>query len=400
MKRVLIIGSGDAGVILANHLDTREFDVTIVDKSELHYYQPWFLYVAFKGSRRKIWKPNADLLKPGITFVQDEIREVNLDQKKAYGTRRLIYEYDYVVIATGTSPDPDSIPGLRAIYDEYGDYHSSFKNSYKLWTHIKNFKGGTIAIGQASPTCKCPPSLLEGAFQLEEYLNKKGLKSRSKIKFFTPYPRPYPAEPMNRVVEPLVRERGIEVIPFFDVDNVDVGHKTINSLEGDSITYDLPIIVPPCKGTRMKIVPEDLQDEDRFIKVDNRRATIKGYSDAYAIGDCNTIPTSKTGVTAHLEAMAVAHQLNGEYGEFNGRINCPFDTAYGKATFVIADFENPTVPYPPTRLKHMMKMSMARIYWMTLKGRADIIFDKYFDWTNPAKLNKKYAPLYPEQQDT
>ena len=104
-------------------VDTREFDVTIVDKSELHYYQPWFLYVAFKGSRRKIWKPNADLLKPGITFVQDEIREVNLDQKKAYGTRRLIYEYDYVVIATGTSPDPDSIPGLRAIYDECGDYH-------------------------------------------------------------------------------------------------------------------------------------------------------------------------------------------------------------------------------------------------------------------------------------
>jgi hypothetical protein len=43
---------------------------------------------------------------------------------------------------------------------------------------------------------------------------------------------------------------------------------------------------------------------------------------------------------------------------------------------------------------------MARIYWMTLKGRADIIFDKYFDWTNPAKLNKKYAPLYPEQQAT
>ncbi|MEM0138573.1 MAG: FAD/NAD(P)-binding oxidoreductase [Thermoplasmatales archaeon] len=394
MKKVLIVGSGDAGVILANHLNARDFDVTVVDKSELHYYQPWFLYVAFKGSKRKIWKPNADLFKPGVTFVRDEIKEINLDQRKAYGTRRVSYEYDYIVIATGTMPDPDVIPGLRSIYDEYGDYHTSVKNSYKLWTHIKNFKGGTIAIGQSSPTCKCPPSLLEGAFQLEEYLSKKGLKSKTKIKFFTPFPRPYPAEPMNRVVEPLVKQRGIEVIPFFDVDNVDVENKVINSLEGDSVKYDLPIIVPPCRGTNIKIVPDGVQDEDRFIKVDNRKTNIKGYDDAFAIGDCNTIPTSKTGVTAHLEAVTVAHLLNGEYGEFNGRINCPFDTAYGKATFVIADFNNPTVPYPPTRLKHFMKMSMARIYWMTLKGRADFIFDRYFEMTNPEKLNKKYSPMY------
>ncbi len=391
MKKVLIIGGGGGGLILANHLDTNEYDVTVVDKSDLHFYQPWFLYIAFKGSKRKISRPIGELVKPGVNFVKDEINAVNLDERKVYGTKKGIYNYDYLAIATGTSPDPDSIPGLRQIYDEYGDYHTSVWNSEKLWSHVSKFKGGTIAIGQASPTCKCPPSLLEGAFLLEEHLRKVGLKEKSKIVFFTPFQRAYPAEPMNKVVEPFVKERGIEVMPFFDVDTIDVQNKTINSLEGDSLKYDLPVIVPPCKGPKLKIVPETVQDEDRFIKADKKYMKITGYDDAFAIGDCNTLPTSKTGVTAHLEAMAVSEIIQGRYAEFNGRINCPFDTAYGKATFVIADYNNPVVPYPPTKVKHLMKMSMARIYWMTLMGTADPIFDQFFNYTRPEKLNKKYA---------
>lgn len=390
MKKVLVIGGGGAGLILANHLDTNEYDVTVVDKSDLHYYQPWFLYIAFKGSKRKISRPTGSLLRPGVKFVQDEIHTINLDERKVYGSRKGIYTYDYLVIATGTTPDPDVVPGLRQIYNEYGDYHSNVWNSEKLWSHVSKFKGGTIAIGQASPITKCPPSLLEGAFLLEEHLREAGIKEKTKIVFFTPFPRAYPAEPMNRVVEPLVKERGIEVMTFFDLDTIDVEKKTITSIEGDSLTYDLPIIVPPHKGTNIKIIPDTVQDEDRFIKADKKYMNIIGYDDAFAVGDCNTLPTSKTGVTAHLEAMAVSEIIQGRYAEFSGRINCPFDTAYGKATFVIADYNNPAVPYPPTRLKHIMKMSMARIYWMTLMGTADPIFDQFFNFTRPEKLSKKY----------
>ncbi len=395
MDKVLIVGGGAGGIILANSLDTKDYSITVVDKDEYHYYQPWYLYVAFKGSKNKISRPIskqiASLLKPGIRYVKDEITEINLDERKAYGSFRITYDYDYIIIATGTSPDPDVIPGLRDIYNEYGDYHTNIQNSMKLWNHIKNFNGGTVALGQASPTCKCPPSLLEGAFQLEEYLNKKGLKNKTKIKFFTPFPRAYPAEPMNKVVEPMVEQRGIEVMPFFDLDTVDTKAKVLNSIEGDSINYDLPIIVPPCRGTKIKILPEGIQDADRFIISDKYTMKIKGYDNAFAVGDANNLPTSKTGVTAHLEAKVVADIIQGKFSKFSGRINCPFDTAYGKATFVIADYNNPVVPYPPSKTKHFMKMTMARIYWMTLKGYADQIFDFYFDFTNPAKLNEKYA---------
>ncbi|MEM4395267.1 MAG: NAD(P)/FAD-dependent oxidoreductase, partial [Thermoplasmata archaeon] len=201
----------------------------------------------------------------------------------------------------------------------------------------------------------------------------------------------YPAEPINRIVEPILKERGIEVIPFFNVDSVDPVNKKIISLEGEEISYDFPAIVPPCKGVKIKYEPDNVLDDDRFVKVDKYVMKIVGFDDAFALGDTNNLPTSKTGVTAHLEAKVVADMFHGLDSKFNGRINCPFDMGYGLGTFVIADYEHPVVPYPPDRLKHLMKMMMARIYWMTLRAEIDTIFDLYFDITKPEKLLELYS---------
>ncbi|MDP8011460.1 MAG: NAD(P)/FAD-dependent oxidoreductase [Thermoplasmata archaeon] len=389
MKKVLIIGAGGGGLILANSLDTDKYDVTLIDRDIYHYYQPWFLYMAFNGSKRKIWRKIDSLIKPGITFKNEEVTEIDLDNR-AVKTNKDNHTYDYLIIGTGTNPDPSVIPGLEEINNEYGNYHSSVENANKLWNKIKDFKSGTAVLVQASPTCKCPPSPVEGMLLLEEYLNKNGLKEKTKLVFATPYPRPYPAEPMNRIVEPIMKERGIDLITFFNMESVDPKNKVINSMEGDSINYDLPIIIPPCRGAKINYKQENVIDDDRFIKADKYTMKILGYDDAFAIGDCNNLPTSKSGVTAHLQAKVVADIIDGKDSKFDGRINCPFDMAYGKGTFVIADYNHPVVPYPPTEFKHFMKISMADIYWWTLRGYVDFVFDIFFEYTKPEKLIKMY----------
>ena len=49
MKRIVILGAGTADTITANklaqELDLSEWKITIVDQSELHYYQPGFLFI-------------------------------------------------------------------------------------------------------------------------------------------------------------------------------------------------------------------------------------------------------------------------------------------------------------------------------------------------------------------
>ncbi len=389
MEEVIIVGAGAGGIILANSLDTKKFNITMLDKNSLNVFQPAFLYIAFKGAKANIVKPTHKLLKKGIKLKIEEVKKIDLINKQVI-TNISTYKYDKLIVATGSITDTNQINGLADVNKQFGDYHTSVENAKKVWENLNKFNGGTIAIGMASPTCKCPPSPLEGTFLTEEFIRRKGLKDKTKIAFFVPFPRAYPSEPMNEIVEPLLKERGIYIYTFFDVDSIDTKKKTISSIEGDIIKYDLPIIIPPHVGVKIDYNPSIVLDSDRFIKANKYTMQIEGFDDAFAIGDATAIPTAKSGVTAHLQAKTVAKILNGIDAKFDGRTNCPFDMGYGKGTFVIGSYTDPVVKYPPTRLNHFMKMMMEKIYWQSLKGTYDFMFDIYFKYTNPTKLNKKY----------
>jgi sulfide:quinone oxidoreductase len=188
---------------------------------------------------------------------------------------------------------------------------------------------------------------------------------------------------MNEVVAPILQERGIEVMTFFDVDRIDAEKRMITSIEGDEVQYDLPILIPPFIGAEITYEPADVLDESRFLIADQRTLRVKGTTTAFAIGDGTNVPTAKSGVAAHLEAQVVAKELAGESATYNGRTNCPFDLAYGKGTFVVGSFDAPVVKAPPSRLKHFMKMMFARIYWLSLRGTLEPMFRVYFRLTEP-----------------
>jgi sulfide:quinone oxidoreductase len=388
MKRVLIIGGGSGATILANTLDRKRFDVTVLSQSPVHIFQPAFLYVAFKHANTHIVRDERALLARHVRFVEERVTHIDLRARTVTtggGTR---YDYDVVVVATGVATDPAQIPGLVEVNERFGDYHSSIAQAQKLWASLDAFRGGTIVLGQSTPVIKCPPSPVEGILLAEELLRKRGLRDTTRLAFITPYPRAYPAEPMNQIVEPILRARGIEIFPFFDVDRIDPATRTIFSIEGDDVQYDLPIIIPPFVGADIIYEPANVLDANRFVVTDKRNLRIKGVDDAFAIGDATNLPTSKAGVGAHLEAKVVAEILDGAPAEFRGRTHCPVDLGYGLGTFIIGSYTAPVVKCPPSRLNHLMKMMMGHIYWWSLRGTLDPVFDWYFARTDPDRRLK------------
>ena len=382
-ERVLIVGGGDGGTILANALDKRRFDVTMLTASPKHMFQPALLYVAFKNASRDIAREQRTLLDRRVRLVHDAVKQVDLKAQVVTTASGERYEYDYVVLGTGIRTNPGEIPGLAEVNAEFGDYHSSVSQAEKLWSRLDAFQGGTIALGQSTPVIKCPPSPIEGILLTDELLRKRGLRDKTRLVFFTPYPRAYPAKPMNEVVEPILRERGIEIVPFFDVDKIDPETRTITSIEGDEIVYDLPIIIPPFIGADIAYEPANVVDASGFVIADKNTMRVKGTETAFAIGDGSTTPTSKSGVAAHLEAQAVAKIIAGEPAKYNGRTHCPLDMAFGRGTFVIGTYDAPVRKLPPTRLKHWMKMAFARFYWISLRGWLEPMFTVYFKLTEP-----------------
>lgn len=387
-SRVVIVGGGAGGTILANTLDPHKFDVTVVSDSLDHLFQPALLYVAFANAHPRAVRDESKLLKRHVQLVHDKVTLVTLAERAVTTATGQSLEYDYIVIASGMHPDPSQIPGLEDVNSRFGNYHSDIPQARKLWSSLDSFGGGTIALGQSSPIIKCPPSPLEGIFLTEELIAKRGLKDKTKLVLFTPYPRAYSAEPMNQVVQPLLEERGVEILTFFDVDRIDLDARKIYSIEGDEIEYDLPIVIPPFVGAEIAYEPAEVINTDRFVIVDKTTLRVKGFDNAFAIGDGTDLPTSKAGVGAHLEAKVVAATLAGHPATFAGRTHCPFDVGYGRGTFVIGSYDAPVVKYRPTRLKRFMKMMFERIYWMSLRGTLEPMFDAYFKLTAPKAAPK------------
>ncbi|HET7265863.1 MAG TPA: FAD-dependent oxidoreductase [bacterium] len=394
MKRVVIVGGGSGATMLANMLAQRRrrFEVTVLSKSPQHMFQPALLYVAFKNAGPNILRDERRLLDRRVRFVQEPVSRIDLAGRTVATEGGARYDYDALVVATGVRTDPSQIPGLEEVNEQFGNYHSSVAWAQKVWAGLDAFRGGTIVLGQTSPVIKCPPSPVEGMLLAEELVRRRGLRRRTRLVFISPYPRAYPAEPMNAIVEPIMRDRGIEIMPFFDVDRIDPAARTIYSIEGEEVQYDLPILIPPFVGADIAYEPAEALDANRFVVADKETLRIKGFDDAFAIGDATNLPTSKAGVGAHLEAKVVAEILDGARARFNGRTHCAVDLAYGKGTFVVGSYTAPVQHIEPSRISHMMKMMMAHIYWLSLRGWLEPMFDWYFARTDPDRRGRTAPP--------
>ena len=389
---IVVVGGGSGGTLSANLLakqlrakiQTGEVKVHLVLGSQQHIFQPGYLHVAFAGQDpAEIVREERSLVNENVQLVEEPAEGIDLKSQTVILASGKALHYDYVIVATGSVPNPKAIPGLS---EAALNFHTSPEESRRIWDVIQKFDGGHVVVGIAGVPHKCPPSPNEAAFLIDDYFRKRGIRDKMKLTFLTPYPRPYPAEPMSKVVEPLFKERGIEVVTFFNVESVDPTKKEMYSLEGESQSYDLLIMVPPHRGADV-VVKSGIGDADGWIPTDKNTMKIAGYENAYAIGDATNIPVSKTGVTAHLEAITASDNIvssihrRRELYKYNGRINCPFEMGSGKAAFVIGSYDMPVKEIHPSRIRYMMKKAFARFYWLTLSGNLDRLFGLYFGKT-------------------
>ena len=392
MKKLLILGAGTAGTMMANklsrNLNKQVWEITIVDKDEDHYYQPGFLFIPFAIYKtEQVIRPKKDFIPKGVNFLIDKIEKIEGEKNQVVLASGQILSYDVLVVATGTIPVPEETEGLKGKlwYKDIFDFYT-FEGSTRLAKKLENWEGGKLVINLAETLIKCPVAPLEFTFLADAYFTEKGMRDKVEIFYVTPLSGAFTKPKATAMLNQLMAEKNITVIPDFYMQMVDNDRKVLISYDGKEVPFDLLVSIPVNKGDEM-IEASNLGDEDglNFVPTDKHTLQSKKFENMFVIGDATNVPASKAGSVAHFEAEILTENIlsyiNGQplEAKFDGHANCFIETGFGKGTLI--DFNYTTEPLPGkfpfpivgpmdllkvTRANHYGKLAFKWVYWHIL----------------------------------
>jgi sulfide:quinone oxidoreductase len=374
--RILIVGAGMGGTIVANglarrlsnELRTGEVNLTILGTTQSHLYQPGLLYVPFGRAReQELCRKEREILDRRVNFVLDPAKVIDIEHNCVECQSGKIYRYDYLVIATGSRLAPEMVPGLSEGAHQFYD----LEGARKLRGALDDFTGGRIVVNVNAPH-KCPVAPLEITLMLDEYLRDRGLTDKFEIVYTYPIGRLHGLEPVAQWATPEFDRRGIQYETFFNTKEVDAAKKTITSEEGETLSYDLLITIPPHKGAA--VIEDSGLGAMGWIPTNTRTLLREGSDNVFVVGDTTNIPISKAGSTAHFEADTVIENLTNKVQEgrwsrnYDGKVFCFIETGMTTGTYIWFNYETPPKPTPPTQMVHWAKLAYNRMYWLSAGG--------------------------------
>lgn len=409
MKNLLVLGAGTAGTMAVAKLRPRlssEWRITIVDRDDLHAYQPGFLFVPFGDYRPdEVVKPRSRFVPDGVELVLGEIDAIDPDAGRVALADGTVLPYDQLLIATGTAPRPEETPGLlgpewrRSIHEFY-----TLEGAEALAGALDRFDGGRLVVHVAEMPIKCPVAPLELAFLADARFRERGVRDRVELVYVTPLDAAFTTPLAAERLAGLLERRGIAVETDFVVERVDDGAKALVSYDGREIPFDLLVTVPVNMGADV-LGRCGLGDELNHVPVDPATLRSRRWPNVFAIGDAAALPTAKAGSAAHYQVETFARNfLEHASGRpmthaFDGHVNCFVETGDGKAVLLDYDYGTPPGPghWPlpgvgpfalleETQVNHAGKMMFKWTYWHVLMRGHEL----------PVPTRSAQAPTRPE----
>ncbi|MGM7684853.1 NAD(P)/FAD-dependent oxidoreductase [Cytobacillus sp. Hm23] len=375
-KRIVIIGAGSGGMMVANKLARQlkdeitedKVEIQLISNTEQHIYQPGYLYVVFNEKAPEHFIRQQDTLVHRNVHLQFDNIEKIIPEKNMIKSKTTQYSYDVLVIATGSHPNFNSIPGLQ----EGADNFYTLEGAIKLRDKLVDMKKGKILITIDVPH-KCPAAPLELALMLEDYFSKRGIKDDITIKYTYPIGRIHSLQPVSAWAEPEFEKRKIEFESFFNVESVDPQRKVVMTMDGEEHSYDLLVSIPSHEGAPV-VVNSGLGDEIGFIPTDRYTLKMAGSDNIYVIGDATNLPISKAGSTAHYQTEVlvpnIVNRVKGlpETHRYNGKVACFLENSLEDASMITFDYHTPPKPVATSDFLHWFKLVYGELYWLNARG--------------------------------
>ena len=393
MKKLVILGAGTAGTMMANHLhrklDSKEWSIDIIDERVEHHYQPGYLFLPFD-----IYTPE-NIIKNIKDFIPKDVNLITRKIQKIVGAENYIQlsngeqiKYDLLIIATGSKIAPEETEGMKGEewYKSVFDFYT-FEGALALRNKLRDWKGGNMVIHITEMPIKCPVAPLEFAFLADSYFKNKKMRDKVNITYVTPLSGAFTKPKSTAALEHLLQEKNIAIESDFAIAEVNNEKKSIVDYGGKEIPFDLLVTIPTNKGDEL-MEKSGLGDELNFVPTNKETLQSKAFSNIFVIGDATNVPASKAGSVAHFEAEILTENImcfvNNKpmTATFDGHANCFIETGNNKALLIDFNYTHEpvegTFPFAgigplgllkESKMNHWGKLAFRWIYWnMLLKG--------------------------------
>lgn len=394
MKHLLVLGAGTAGTMAVNRLRPRlardDWTITVVDPVETHYYQPGYLFIPFGIYRPdEVTRPKERFIPDGVSLLRAEVDRVVAAENRVLLSDGTQLEYDYLIIASGTTPRPDMTAGMqgrewrKSIFEFY-----TYDGAVALAEKLRTWDGGRLVVQIVEMPVKCPVAPLEFTFLADAFFTDRHLRDRVDITYVTPLEGAFTKPVASRCLGDMLAGRAIHLEPDFMLERIDDEAKTLVSYDEREVPFDLLVTVPVNMGADF-VARSGLGNELNYVPVDKETLLSKRYDNVFVIGDASDIPASKAGSVAHFSVDLFADNFVRHtrglqmVDRFDGHTNCFIETGHGKGLLI--DFNYETEPLPgtfplprvgpfsllkETRANHWGKLLFRWLYWnVLLPGR-------------------------------
>ncbi|KAK7467116.1 hypothetical protein VKT23_004175 [Stygiomarasmius scandens] len=401
--KIIVVGAGSGGLSVANQLYNRfeaagktlnSGDIAIIDAAEYHYYQPgWTLVGSGLRPKTDFRKPLAPLIPKYITHIPENVQSFAPQSSSLLTTSGRSLSYDALVVATGLQINWDGIKGLpAALADSSSGVSSiySYDTCDKVWNDVEALKSGSAIFTQPAGVVKCAGAPQKIMWMALDRFKKTSRRDKIDVNFYTGMPTMFSVKKYSDALDALRQDRGVGGYFQHNLVAVDTTNRKASFKKADGTTVDVDysmLHVTPPMGALNFLKSSPIVDNAGFVAVD--QGTLQHvkpeYSNIFAIGDCSSLPTSKTAAAIIAQAPVLTENLfslmdTGKISsaKYDGYTSCPLLTGYGE--LMLAEFKYGLEPKEsfawmdqskPNRLfYHLKKDLFPAAYWnFMVKGQ-------------------------------
>jgi NADH dehydrogenase len=301
MRKISILGSGYAGLfcaanLLADYENRKKYEISIFDQNSYHQLLQQIHLVS-----DNLKKPHDisfsiyDLMKDDVKFYNELVVGVNFETQNIFTANNKKYNFDYVIIALGSSNAFFGIKGAK----EYSQSFRSLDDAIKLQKKIQNLKDSNIVIcGGGATGISLAGALSETSNN--NYLTITIVEAQADI-----LPGWNPR--LVQTIKKFLIKNKINLITNNPIREVYPSSVLLG--DGTIIENSLPIWTAGVKGRDIQVIPLIKKTRSNRIMV-NKFSQIEGYNNAFAVGDISAFPLENGQISPQLAQFAVRQAMN------------------------------------------------------------------------------------------